>query len=1525
MVGQAPLNCPPRHTRAEALPRTFDMQIISINALQDAYNPESPAADMTPPCASVQDDSYFAGARARVMDESAGHYLKPWEQEHVVVMCGRTKTGQSVYLRVKSPLSVVVEFPETHGDFQRDVWSYFLAMETDKKLRFGMGYFCNEKLRKRFAWRSRSNNWIPDPKDKTKPKKFPVCIVSFKNKSDMNKAVRHMQSTAVPARDGVAIKVAVWETTAYVKPEQRFVLENDLAPCGWVTVTSPSPLAWTCSTCDHEFWCNAHQLKANHEDQSICPLTVLSWDIEVRNGTAEDRIRMKKLGLDKFPKAHEGSNQVIQISVIVRTADGRMLPFLLELDDENEHVGEEAYCERVFAGDTYRVLYFQAEADMICCFRDLLVYYDADVVLTFNGDKFDWPYCVGRIGDRPPAGPHGRFYQMGRVVHDYWDTKFVTYVTKDAGGRKKDVPIINPDVDEDLPKKRFPLAQLALENGCDMTPELFGRVSLDLCALIRDLSKADKYLAFKNYTLDNMASRFLGQHKVNFNHNDIFDAWNGMMTGQRMLKIVSDNPDVDDASYLTEPCPNEAEVDAWFRPLAGRSLVDLRTEARDKQAAFDATNAERLDKGLRPLVDPEPVMGIPRAAQRRLLGDYCIKDSVLPIRILDKLGSIMFVWQISRVARTPPHSIINDGQMRRVTTMFFEESWRQKRYVNRVLNRAMPYQGATVLKPKRGYYGGGDGKTLVSTGKAPPKASFTLPPIPVAKADRAPPGEMRPVFEKLAAGLPDAAALVDAALTAYADLPDGYNFGGMELSQVWQTVVRPAVLTLDFKSLYPSIMLSHFFCPSNLLQLDEPANAAEESAEKYRKRRQELAASPKGPARPEIFGSPKADASLEKLDHEIYVQQQTLEMFESMGDDSVGVEGAANAAAIRETRIEIRRLKAERAKLQPAAEPCEPATDDADAATEIDAEALSEYPSGVVSGLEDEEDYTTICIVVTDSKGNFVKRRYHKFTKHDKGILPAMLERLLDGRAVYKKKMNLEKAMQGSLKLAFAECAEPLEAVDDTRINEALEVLRAAIKPVVKDKGKRAEATSAWLAYQPWARAARDRILSLVDDYVNIYDGRQKALKVNGNPNPNPNLNLNPNPNPNPKVMANSIYGVTGAKQHSPVACCMIAESVTAVGRQMIEATKSCVLTTFKHYSPDVIYGDTDSVFVLIDEGDDVKAWAIANEIAEYCTRVIFAGTVNVLEDECIKRKMALFKKKTYVGMENEDVKTGIYERGEKGIASVRRDKPEVLNILVRAMNKAFTELGHFSVETIARVLLRLCCSHFERLVQNTFPVEDYVIVCRINKTSTESAHVNLARKLEKRTGTPVMKGDSVSYVHIKDPAEPKATRRVETPVVVKGNDSVKIDAPYYLSNKIQNIVESTLVLFVPPECIETLFNVYQSVLDQPKMRTLGQTFGTSQVDPATERVMQVERSLERAIKAGRLPRGNWFPDPIKAVKRKVKETAAEKASKRAKNAAAFKSFFASAAMKEPVEGADEGPKRPKVDNPGVLNLFGFS
>jgi len=317
---------------------------------------------------------------------------------------------------------------------------------------------------------------------------------------------------------------------------------------------------------------------------------------------------------------------------------------------------------------------------------------------------------------------------------------------------------------------------------------------------------------------------------------------------------------------------------------------------------------------------------------------------------------------------------------------------------------------------------------------------------------------------------------------------------------------------------------------------------------------------------------------------------------------------------------------------------------------------------------------------------------------------------------------------------------------------------------------------------------------------------------------------------------------------------------------------------------------------VLIDEPDDKEAWRIAKEIADYITKNIFKGTVNVLEDECIKRMLALFKKKTYVAMENENVKTGVYEHAEKGIASVRRDKPPVLTDLLSELNHAYTGLGHYTRETIATVMLRRCCDHYERIVSNDFPDEAYIIWKRINKVHAESEQTNVAKLMEQRTGMVAQAGDSVPYVHVVMPREDKARRRVDAPSMVK-NGERQIDRTYYLTNKLGPI-ESVLMLFLPPEVIERLSETYVMAAKHPGMTTIQMGRGPRRT-MAEERRHICERALEVAIKSGRMPRADYMPEPLRKRKAAPKLTDEERDAMARANDAYFSKFLSAKTKEE--------------------------
>lgn len=1507
---------PPRWLREPAPPPVGEdlmVQILTVDSEDGAVPFETPGVGMIPPCPDLQSDEYFAAAEAAVLDNAR----EPWKRAHKVKFHVKTAEGLTGYVEVlKVKIKVAVEFPETHPDYHVDGVPYFRRME--RELRYRNGELLNA-AEESWGLRARSNNWIPDPADKTKPKRFPVCYLEFENMHAYRKAVRYMNETEHQGRDGFGFKVSVWETTDYVKPHQRFMLEHDLVPGGWIRIANSQPLAWTCTTgAAFERWCLGEDITPVHDDDAVAKLCTASIDIEVKNGTAEQRAKMKEVGLDRFPRAADPTNSITQISIHVVTPDDREIAILLQHDDRNEYTGDRAIESRVFEGQEYTVVHCQAEVDMVTYLRDVIHFYDADLVLTFNGDRFDWPYLLGRLGCRAASDANGRGYQLGRECHTRWATQYMPFQEAAGGGR--DRPVFDMDrakgkkalkKEKQLPRKHFALSELALQRGAVLTPELTGRVCMDVCSFIKAMSTADKYLQFKNFTLNNMAARFLNDKKLDLKHNDIFDAWNGQMSAQRMLQIICgvEDPDTDD-SWLLEPpamlaraeaagdklealqaskrAATEAAVDAWLGPMCGVTVTKLRALALEANAAMDAENAWRAeqrrelrrelranpeDAGLRqtlrarivanaPLREPTPAMSVvPLAAQRRLLGDYCIKDSVLPTRIVGKLGLVMFLWQLARVTSTAPHNLINNGQMMRVSTMFLKEAWAQGRYVNRVKNRAMAYQGATVLKPKRGYYGGAD------------RAAEPLDPQP--------------------------------------PLPEGYDWSGFSEAELVQRLSDIVVITLDFKSLYPSIMMSHDFCPSTLFQPDEPLTASELSAKRYRKH---------------IGAAEAVDDDRPETDADADVDSAALSnRYETLAAEVADAEAAlprlppAERGPAQKALTQMRAgLDDVRSKLQALAAD-EGFEDDGD--DDDDDAAPVEVPdalgaridddgsdSGVVTGLDDEEDYTTICVVLTDDDDATVGRRYHKYTKHDKGIYPVLLKRLLDGRGVYKKKMKLEANLMFPLRAAVegAGAGDGDEGVVDSDapndVLAAVDVLRQRIKAEPKRKK---ELATAWVAENRWILdpAVWAPVDAQIDQNHNVYDGRQKALKVS----------------------ANSIYGVSGAKQHSPCACCKLAESVTAVGRQMIADTKEASEVQFAKYGCVVVYGDTDSVFVMVHVKNRDDAWGIGDEIADYVTHVLLKGTVNELENEALKWNFALWQKKNYAGYEQEPNKP--VDACQKGVATVRRDKPEVLNKLLRKILTALRDLGNFERETIARQMLRITAEHFEGFVQNAYGVDDYVIAKRINKTTKESEHIVMAKKMEARTGAPVLKGDTVMYVHVHDPAERLASRRVESPVMIKKHpETYKIDVAHYLVNKLDSI-RTTLSLFLPPEVTDTLFTTYHHAIVHPKQRYHAQVDDPA-ADPTQIRIDICERALKNAIAQGRLPRVTFIPKPMlgakgaAAARKKDKREVAIENHRQATEFASLMGFAAPSATKQAKQSKPKKKTRRPASTDRKIDAF---
>ncbi|XP_036146254.1 DNA polymerase zeta catalytic subunit isoform X2 [Monomorium pharaonis] len=154
------------------------------------------------------------------------------------------------------------------------------------------------------------------------------------------------------------------------------------------------------------------------------------------------------------------------------------------------------------------------------------------------------------------------------------------------------------------------------------------------------------------------------------------------------------------------------------------------------------------------------------------------------------------------------------------------------------------------------------------------------------------------------------------------------------------------------------------------------------------------------------------------------------------------------------------------------------------------------------------------------------------------------------------------------------------------------------------------------------------------------------------------------------KLIANVTYGYTSANFSGRMPCIEVGDSVVSKGRETLERAIKLVETTPK-WGGRVVYGDTDSLFVLLPGKSREEAFTIGEEIADAVT-AINPPPVK-LKFEKVLHPSILQTKKRYCGYMYETRDQEKPEFLAKGIETVRRDGcPAVSKILEKALKILF-------------------------------------------------------------------------------------------------------------------------------------------------------------------------------------------------------------------------------------------------------------
>ena len=89
---------------------------------------------------------------------------------------------------------------------------------------------------------------------------------------------------------------------------------------------------------------------------------------------------------------------------------------------------------------------------------------------------------------------------------------------------------------------------------------------------------------------------------------------------------------------------------------------------------------------------------------RRRLAVYCVKDAVLPLRLVNKLMSVVNYIEMARVTGVPLGYLLQRGQQIKVISQLMRKAKEQKLFipVMQVSGSEETFEGATVIEPRRG-------------------------------------------------------------------------------------------------------------------------------------------------------------------------------------------------------------------------------------------------------------------------------------------------------------------------------------------------------------------------------------------------------------------------------------------------------------------------------------------------------------------------------------------------------------------------------------------------------------------------------------------------------------------------------------------------------------------------------------------------------------------------------------------------------------------------------------------------------
>ncbi|KAM5476878.1 DNA polymerase zeta [Microsporum audouinii] len=299
------------------------------------------------------------------------------------------------------------------------------------------------------------------------------------------------------------------------------------------------------------------------------------------------------------------------------------------------------------------------------------------------------------------------------------------------------------------------------------------------------------------------------------------------------------------------------------------------------------------------------------------------------------------------------------------------------------------------------------------------------------------------------------------------------------------------------------------------------------------------------------------------------------------------------------------------------------------------------------------------------------------------------------------------------------------------------------------------------------------------------------------------------------KLIANVTYGYTSASFSGRMPCSEIADSIVQTARETLEKAIA-LIHSVKRWGAEVVYGDTDSLFIYLKGRTRAEAFGLGEEIAKTITDSNPRPVK--LKFEKVYHPCILLAKKRYVGYKYESRNQQEPDFDAKGIETVRRDgTPAEQKIEEKALKLLF------ETSDLSRVkgYFQKQCS---KIMQGKVSIQDFCFAKEVrlgtysNKGAPPPGALISAKRMLEDPRLEPQYGERVPYVVVSGAPGARLIDRCFPPDVLLQNPQLELDAEYYISKNL-----------IPP--LERIFNlvganVRQWYDEMPKYQRMRRTEG---------------------------------------------------------------------------------------------------